>query len=94
MNWIPNTFRHNKIYNDLSEEMRLHIEECAEQLRSEGLNPKEAERQARVAFGNRTYLKSAAAKFGSGLPWNRPWQMCVSHCGSCAILSDLLSLLF
>src|SRR6202047_2462259 len=32
MNWIPNIFRRRKLYNDLSEEMRLHIEERADQL--------------------------------------------------------------
>src|SRR5271154_4882664 len=57
MNWIPNLFRRRKLYNDLSEEMRLHIEERAEQLMREGISPTEAARQARLAFGNRTYLE-------------------------------------
>ncbi len=52
MNWIPNIFRRGKLYDDLSEEMRLHLEERVEQLKSEGLSPREAERQARIAFGN------------------------------------------
>jgi hypothetical protein len=30
MNWIANIFRRGKLYNDLSEEIRLHIEERAE----------------------------------------------------------------
>ena len=57
MDWIPNIFRRRKLYDDLSEEIRLHIEERAEQLMREGMSPQEAERQARVAFGNRTLLE-------------------------------------
>jgi predicted permease len=57
MNWIPNIFRRRKLFDDLSEEMRLHIEERAEQLLREGMSPKEAERAARRAFGNRTVLE-------------------------------------
>src|SRR6202167_3472521 len=53
MNWIPNIFRRGKPYDDLSEEIRLHIEERAEQLVREGMSAEEAQRKARVAFGNR-----------------------------------------
>jgi predicted permease len=35
MNLLPNIFRRTKLYDDLSEEMRLHIEERAEQLMGE-----------------------------------------------------------
>jgi predicted permease len=52
MNLIPSFLRLGRIYGDLSEEMRLHIEERVEQLRREGLSPEEAERRARIAFGN------------------------------------------
>lgn len=41
-----------KNFDDLSEEMRLHLQERVEQLQSEGLDPQEARRQARIAFGN------------------------------------------
>ena len=44
MNWIPRIFRRRKLFNDLSEEMRLHIEERIEQLMGEGMSPKEAAR--------------------------------------------------
>ncbi len=57
MNWMPSISRRRKLYDDLSEEMRLHIEERAEQLMREGMSPREAERQARLAFGNRTLLE-------------------------------------
>jgi predicted permease len=57
MNWIPDIFRRRKLLDDLSEEIRLHIEERAEQLIGEGMSPAEAQRQARLAFGNRTVLE-------------------------------------
>jgi predicted permease len=57
MNWIPDIFRRRKLYDDLSEEMRLHLEERAEQLNGEGMSRKEAEQAARRAFGNRTLLE-------------------------------------
>jgi macrolide transport system ATP-binding/permease protein len=52
MNWIHGIFRSRKLFDDLSEEMRLHLEERVEHLIGEGLSPKEAQRQARIAFGN------------------------------------------
>ena len=57
MNWLPGIFRRNKVYGDLAEEMRLHLEERAEQLMSEGMSRKEAEQAARRAFGNATLLE-------------------------------------
>ena len=57
MNWVPNIFRRRNIYNDLAEEMRLHIEERTEQLMHEGMGRREAEQAARRAFGNRTMLE-------------------------------------
>jgi len=52
MNWIPGIFRRRKLHDDLSEEIRLHIEERVEQLMSEGQSPQEARRRACIAFGN------------------------------------------
>ena len=52
MNWIPAVFRRRKLFDELCEEMRLHLEERVEYLIADGLSPKEAQRQARVAFGN------------------------------------------
>ncbi len=57
MNWIPDMFRRRKLMDDISEEIRLHLEERAEQLRSEGMSPAEAARQARLAFGNRALVE-------------------------------------
>src|SRR6202041_3393089 len=57
MDWIPQIFRRRKFYEDLSEEIRLHIEERTEQLMREGMSAEEATRAARRAFGNRTLLE-------------------------------------
>ena len=57
MTWIPSFFHRRRIYDDLTEEMRLHIEERTEQLMGEGMSRKEAEQQARRAFGNRMLLE-------------------------------------
>ena len=57
MNWIPEIFRRGELYDDLCEEMRLHIEERSEQLMGEGMSRAEAEQAARRAFGNRTLLE-------------------------------------
>jgi predicted permease len=57
MDWLPGIFRRRRLYNDLAEEMRLHLEERTEQLMREGMNRKEAEQAARCAFGNRTALE-------------------------------------
>src|ERR1700751_410145 len=57
MDWLPNIFRRRQLYDDLSEEMRLHLEERAEQLMREGISPEDAAREARRAFGNRTLLE-------------------------------------
>ena len=57
MDWIPSIFRRRERYDDLSEEIQLHIEERAEQLMSQGMSTEEAMREARRAFGNRTVLE-------------------------------------
>src|SRR5271163_4624220 len=56
MNWIPRIFR-RKLYDELSEEIRLHIEERTEQFIGEGMSPRQAEQKARLAFGNLTSIE-------------------------------------
>jgi hypothetical protein len=51
MAWILGNSR-RKLFDEVSEEMRLHLEERVEHLIAEGMNPAEASRQARIAFGN------------------------------------------
>jgi hypothetical protein len=50
MNWIPNIFRRRKLYDDLSEEMRLHIEERTEQLMGEGMSRRKPRGQRDARF--------------------------------------------
>ena len=57
MSWISNIFRRRTLYNDLAEEMRLHVEERTEQLMREGMSRTEAGLAARRAFGNRVLLE-------------------------------------
>ena len=68
MNWLPDIFRRRKIYGDLAEEMRLHLEERTEQLISEGMSRKEAEQAARRAFGNSTLLEERSREV-----WQMPF---------------------
>ena len=57
MHWIPQIFRRRRFYEDLSEEIRLHMEERTEQLMRDGMTAEEATRAARRAFGNRTLVE-------------------------------------
>jgi len=57
MSMISSIFGRSRLFNDLNEEMRLHIEERTEQLMREGMSKDEAERKARVAFGNSTLME-------------------------------------
>jgi len=57
VDWIPSIFRRRALYDDLNEEIRLHIEERTELLMRQGLSAAEAEREARRAFGNRTLIE-------------------------------------
>jgi predicted permease len=57
VSWISDLFRRRRIYTDLTEEIRLHLEERAEQLVGEGMSRNEAGQAARRAFGNRTVVE-------------------------------------
>lgn len=57
MNWLNRIFRRRNLYNDLSEEMRQHLEEKTGQLQREGLSREQAQQVARRAFGNATLLE-------------------------------------
>ncbi|MGD0938883.1 MAG: ABC transporter permease [Terracidiphilus sp.] len=57
MSWLSIVFDRRRIYDELSEEMRSHLEERTEQFMREGTSRKEAEEAARRAFGNTTLLE-------------------------------------
>jgi predicted permease len=68
MNWLPGVFRRDKVYSDLAEEMRLHLEERTEQFIREGMSRNEAEQAARRSFGNATLLEERSREV-----WQLPW---------------------
>ncbi|WP_213803188.1 ABC transporter permease [Granulicella sp. dw_53] len=57
MNWLKQAVTRGKIYDDLAEEMRLHLEEKTERLVESGMDRKAAEFQAKREFGNATILE-------------------------------------
>ncbi|MGC2162280.1 MAG: ABC transporter permease, partial [Silvibacterium sp.] len=57
MNWLNRIFRRRSLYNDLSDELRQHLEEKTVQFQREGMSREEAEQAARRAFGNPTLLE-------------------------------------
>lgn len=52
MNWLKKLFSRRRLYGDLSEEIREHLEEKIEELVREGMPRKDAESVARREFGN------------------------------------------
>jgi len=57
-NWLQRILHRRRIYNDLSEELREHLEEKTRQLmRLDNLSRPQAEQAARRAFGNVTLLE-------------------------------------
>ena len=57
MSWLTRIFHRRRLYNDLAEEMRQHLDEKTELFTRAGLPPQEAEQAARRAFGNATLLE-------------------------------------
>jgi predicted permease len=54
MMWLKRLFSRRRLYGDLSEEIREHLEEKTEELVADGMPRKEAAAAARRAFGNVT----------------------------------------
>ncbi|HYL84914.1 MAG TPA: ABC transporter permease [Candidatus Angelobacter sp.] len=57
MNWLKQLVSRRRLYSDLSEEIREHLEEKTEELVSNGMPRREAEAAARREFGNVTRTK-------------------------------------
>ncbi|HKW35611.1 MAG TPA: ABC transporter permease [Candidatus Acidoferrum sp.] len=57
MNWLKQLLSRRRIYGDLSEEIREHLEEKVEELVRNGMSRKAAESAARREFGNVTLLQ-------------------------------------
>ena len=57
MNWLLQTFRRRRVYDDLAEEMHEHLEERTQQImRLEGVTREQAAAAAKKAFGNHTLM--------------------------------------
>ncbi len=57
MNWLKQLFSRRRLYSDLSDEIREHLEEKIEDLVASGMSRKEATSAARRAFGNLTLIE-------------------------------------
>jgi predicted permease len=57
MNWLKQIFSRRRLYNDLSGEIREHLEEKIEELVASGMSRKEAAHAARRQFGNVTLME-------------------------------------
>lgn len=57
MSWLRQLFSRRRLYGDLNEEIREHLEEKKEELVRKGMSNKEAESAARREFGNVTLVE-------------------------------------
>jgi putative ABC transport system permease protein len=57
MNWLRRVFLRRRVYDDLSAEIREHLEEKMEELVASGMPRRDAEAAARREFGNVTLLE-------------------------------------
>src|ERR1700675_2754416 len=62
MNWLKQLFSRRRLYTDLSEEIREHLEEKIEELVAGGLSRKEAAHAARRQFGNVTRMEEDSSE--------------------------------
>jgi predicted permease len=60
MNWTKQLFSRRRLYNDLSAEIREHLEERIEELVAGGMSPEDATRAARREFGNVTLFEECS----------------------------------
>ena len=58
MNWLKQLFSRHHLYNELSAEMRQHLDEKIEELVASGMPRAEANAAARRAFGNITLIEN------------------------------------
>ena len=57
MMWLKRLFSRRRLYGELSEEIREHLEEKIEELVAGGMSRKEAAPRARREFGNVTLVE-------------------------------------
>jgi hypothetical protein len=99
MNWLKQAVTRGKIFDDLAEEIRLHLEERTERLIEDGMDRKEAESQAKREFGNETLIEERSrevwqwpmlesilsdVKFAQRQLWKSPGFTLYCHCDACS----------
>src|SRR6267143_589241 len=60
MMWLKRLFSRPRLYGDLSEEIREHLEEKIEELVAGGMSRREAAAVARREFGNVTFVEESS----------------------------------
>ncbi len=73
MNWFKQAATRGKIYDDLAEEMHLHLEEKIEKLIEGGMSRQEAESQAKREFGNATLIEERSREVWQWPTLERIW---------------------
>ena len=68
MSWLKQLFWRRRIYGELSDEIREHLDEKVEELVANGMPRKEAEHAARRSFGNVTLIEEDGRE-----AWGWPW---------------------
>jgi predicted permease len=57
VNWLDRLLHRDRIYDDVADEIRAHIDEKTDELVSRGMSPHDARLAARRAFGNATIIQ-------------------------------------
>jgi hypothetical protein len=73
MNWFKRAATRGTIYDDLAEEMHLHLEEKIEKLIEGGMSRQEAESQAKREFGNATLIEERSREVWQWPTLERIW---------------------
>jgi hypothetical protein len=89
LKWLGLTM--SEVESDLDEEFEFHIQERACQLRQSGLGDAEAERRARLSFGDAARFRAeAAVALSPRLFRRRMWTaVALCSCGTCAASAGL-----
>jgi hypothetical protein len=62
VNWFQQLFSRRRLYGDLSDEIRAHLEEKIEELVQSGMSRKQAVATARREFGNLTLIEEESCE--------------------------------
>src|SRR5215470_8652246 len=68
MNWLKHVFSRRKLYSELSEEIREHLEEKIDELVESGISREKAAYAARREFGNVTLIEESGREVWSWEP--------------------------